>query len=135
MAVRQLQDPQRGAVEPAATQQRLGAHEGVEQGEQPPEDDRPQALLERVARGPRISGHVRDETGAPLSATVTIDAIEQRAGERWSSRPRDGRFDRLLVEPGKYAVRAEAPGRAPVTREVRVSTRPVEVELVLAPKS
>jgi hypothetical protein len=94
-----------------------------------------QALLERVARGPRISGHVRDETGAPLSAEVTIDAIELRAGERWTSRPRDGRFDRLLVEAGKYTVRAEAPGRGAVTREVRVGTRPVEVELVLAPKS
>lgn len=94
-----------------------------------------QTLLERVTRGPRISGHVRDEAGVPLSAEVTVDAIELRAGERWTSRPRDGRFDRLLVEPGKYTVRAEAPGRAPVTREVRVSTRPVEVELVLAHKS
>lgn len=93
-----------------------------------------QALLERVARGPRISGHVRDAQGKPISAEVTIDAYELRAGEKWTSRPRDGRFDRLLVEPGKYTVRARASGYAAVTKEVRVGTRPVEVELVLTKK-
>jgi hypothetical protein len=90
-----------------------------------------QALLERVARGPRISGHVRDEAGAPVEAEVTIAPIELRAGERWTSRPRDGRFDRLLVQAGKYTVRATAPGRSPASREVRVGARPVEVDLVL----
>jgi hypothetical protein len=94
-----------------------------------------QALLEHVARGPRISGHVLDEAGVPVQAEVTIDPIELRAGERWTSRPRDGRFDRMLAEGGKYTVRAEAPGRSPATREVRVTTRPVEVDLVLPPKS
>jgi hypothetical protein len=93
-----------------------------------------QALLERVARGPRISGHVRDESGTPLEAEVTIDEMQLRAGERWTSRPRDGRFDRLLVEGGRYTVRASAPDRPPVTRTVRVGTRPVEVDLVLPRK-
>lgn len=91
-----------------------------------------QALLERVARGPRISGHVRDESGRPLSAAVTIDAYALRAGETWTSRPRDGRFDRLLVEGGTYTVRAEAPGYAAAAREVRVGSKPAEVDLVLA---
>lgn len=91
-----------------------------------------QALLDRVTQGPRISGHVRDEAGAPVSAVVTIEEIELRAGERWTARPRDGRFDRMLAAGGSYTVRAEVPGRPTVTREVRVGTRPVEVELVVA---
>ncbi len=90
-----------------------------------------EALLERVARGPRVSGHVRDEAGAPVPAEVTLDVVELRAGERWTARARDGRFDRLLVEGGEVVVRAEAPGRPAVARKVRVGTRPVTVELVL----
>lgn len=93
-----------------------------------------QALLDHVTQGPRISGHVHDEAGSPVSATVTIEEIELHAGERWTARPRDGRFDRLLAAGGKYTVRAEVPGRSPITREVRVGTRPVEIDLVV-PKS
>jgi hypothetical protein len=93
-----------------------------------------QALLDRVTRGPRISGHVRDHTGAPVQAEVTLEPYELRAGERWTSRPRDGRFDRLLLEGGTYVVRATVEGRATVSKEVRVGTRPVEVELVVLAK-
>lgn len=90
-----------------------------------------QGLLERVARGMRISGHVRDEAGQPVEAVVTIDEHDLRAGERWTARPRDGRFDRLVTEEGRYTVRARAPGYAEASQEVRVGTRPVEVDLVL----
>lgn len=90
-----------------------------------------QALLERVSRGMRISGHVRDEGGEPVEAEVVIDRIELRAGERWTSRPRDGRFDRVLAQGGRYTVRARAPGFETVSKEVRVGSRPVLVELVL----
>lgn len=90
-----------------------------------------EALLERVTRGPRISGHVRDESGAPVQAEVTLEPYELRAGERWTSRPRDGRFDRVLAEGGKYTVRVQPATGPAVTREVRVGTRPVTVELVV----
>ncbi|MCA9706974.1 MAG: hypothetical protein KDK70_14065 [Myxococcales bacterium] len=90
-----------------------------------------QALLDRVADGPRISGHVRDEAGRPLEAEVVIDEVELRAGERWTSRPRDGRFDRLLARGGRYTVRAKAPGRRTVSQEVRVRDKPAVVDLVL----
>jgi len=90
-----------------------------------------ETLLDRVLQGPRISGHVVDESGAPLQAEVTLTPYELRAGERWTSRPRDGRFDRLLTDPGEYTVRAAVEGRPAVTLEVRVGTRPVEVDLVV----
>lgn len=93
-----------------------------------------EALLDRVTRGPRISGHVRDHAGAPLQAEVTLEPYDLRAGERWTSRPRDGRFDRLLVEGGTYTVRATLEGHPAITKEVRVGTRPVEVDLVLPAK-
>lgn len=90
------------------------------------------ALLDRVATGPRISGHVRDSGGAVVEASVTIDAIELVAGERWTARARDGRFDRLLARAGRYTVRAEAEGYGSASQEVRVGERPVEIDLVLA---
>lgn len=90
-----------------------------------------QTLLTRVTTGPRISGHVRNESGQPVEAEVIIDQIDQRAGERWTSRPRDGRFDRLLARGGRYTIRARAPGYREVSQEIRVRSRPVDVDLVL----
>ncbi|MCX4246957.1 M14 family zinc carboxypeptidase [Paraliomyxa miuraensis] len=93
-----------------------------------------QGLLERVDQGMRISGHVRDEAGKPVEAEVVIDQIDLRFGERWTARPRDGRFDRLMAKGGRYTVRARAAGYAEAEQEVRVGTRPVEVDLVLRRK-
>lgn len=89
------------------------------------------ALLDRVSHGMRISGHVRDEAGQPVEAEVVIDEIDLRFGERWTARPRDGRFDRLLAKGGRYTVRATASGYATAEQDVRVGTGPVEVDLVL----
>lgn len=79
-----------------------------------------QALLERVRGGPRISGHVRDPSGQPIEAQVHVAQVQLRAGERWTSRARDGRFDRLVATPGRYTLEASAPGYAPATVEVKV---------------
>ena len=92
-----------------------------------------ETLLDRVSAGPRISGHVRDEQGAAVEASVSIDELELRAGEVWMSRARDGRFDRLLATGGRYTVRAEAPGYVAVEHELRVGESPVELEFVLSP--
>ena len=40
--------------------------------------------------------------------------------ERWTTRPRDGRFARLLTAPGRYTVRVRAPGFADAMRTVDV---------------
>ncbi|MGH1341368.1 MAG: M14 family zinc carboxypeptidase [Nannocystales bacterium] len=77
-------------------------------------------LLSRVHSGPRISGHVRTAEGTPVEATVHVKEIQLRAAERWTSRARDGRFDRLLSRPGRYTLEASAPGFAPATVEVKV---------------
>jgi hypothetical protein len=97
---------------PSKPEQRLQALEGA----------RPiwAGLLDRYLQGPTLAGHVRDADGLPIVAVITIDEVKLRAGERWSSRCRDGRFDRLLTKPGTYHVRAVAGGQE-VMSEVRVS--------------
>jgi len=94
-----------------------------------------QGLLRRCVQGPTIAGRVVDAEGRPLLAEVQV--VEQRrpGGERWFSRCRDGRFFRLLAKPGRYTVRAEAPGFGPTTRRVWAGAGQVaRVELVLEPR-
>jgi len=50
-----------------------------------------------LGRGtPRIYGHVRDAAGSPVEAEIRLEGHTLHHGERWTSRPSDGRFDRLL---------------------------------------
>jgi hypothetical protein len=80
-------------------------------------------LLDRYLDGPTLSGHVSDRRGRPVKgAVVRIRQIQLRAGERWTVRPRDGRFDRFLPGPGLYHVDVVAPGFRPTTRRVRVKS-------------
>ena len=89
-------------------------------------------LLQRVLAGPRLSGHVRAPDGTPLVAEVSLEQVELRAGERWSSRASDGRYDRVLARPGRYTVRASAPGHAPFQAEVKVRGA-TDFDIVLEP--
>lgn len=77
-------------------------------------------LFERVIKGPTLVGKVRSAAGEPLEARVEILEQELRAGEVWTSRPRDGRFARMFASPGTYTVRVSADGYKPVTEKVRV---------------
>ncbi len=90
-----------------------------------------QALLDRVLLGPWIGGHVRDSAGNPVEATVMIAEHQVLEGERWTTRSRDGRFDRAVLEPGTYTLTIEADGRAAIEREVKVRSRRVELDIVL----
>ncbi len=92
------------------------------------------ALLARVHGGPRISGHVRNPAGEPLQAEVMIDEQVMRAGEHWTARARDGRYDRLLARPGRYTVRASAPGFETHTQQVKVRS-PATLDITLQPAS
>ena len=65
------------------------------------------------------------------SENRTVDELATFEGELWTSRPRDGRFDRLLPGPGPYAVRAVPEGGEAVEETVVVDGGVVEVELVL----
>ena len=90
-----------------------------------------QALLDRVDTGPWIGGHVRDAAGNPVVAKVMVAEIQTFEAERWTSRARDGRFDRAVAKPGRYTLQIEAKGHAPLEREVVVGSRPVAVDIVL----
>jgi hypothetical protein len=90
-------------------------------------------LLHRVESGPRISGRVRTSSGDPLAATVSVDEIETHAGESWTARKLDGRFDRVVPGPGRYTVRAVAPGFRPWSRTLVVRTGPLDVDVTLDP--
>lgn len=65
-----------------------------------------QGLLERVLAGPGVRGRVIDAQGRPVVAEVQIKEIALRDGERWTSRCRDGRFERMIGKPGSYTVQA-----------------------------
>ena len=73
-----------------------------------------QLLLDRYLDGPSVYGFVRDANGKPLEAEVRIAEIATREGESWTSRCRDGRFDRYLPKPGRYTL--QVPGFAAVER-------------------
>lgn len=91
-----------------------------------------QHLLERVRGGPLVSGFVRDVNGAPVVAEVVIDEHAPVGGERWTTRPRDGRFSRLLGAPGRFTLRVRAAGFTEVVRRIDVpvaGTVRVDVEL------
>jgi hypothetical protein len=90
-----------------------------------------ETLLERVLAGARISGHVADAAGKPVVAEVAIEEVQLRAEERWTTRAMDGRFDRILVAPGTYTLTVRAKGYVPVTKKVRVRSKPVELAITL----
>jgi hypothetical protein len=76
------------------------------------------ALFDRVLAGPRISGRVVDGLGRPVVAEVQLANDLPRNGEVWTSRPGDGRFDRLVDDRPLHEVRVLLPGRGPVTLPV-----------------
>lgn len=90
-------------------------------------------LLDRVATGPRVEGHTVDDRGRPLTAAITVDEIALNNGEVWTSRAHDGRFDRVVLTPGTYHLRATAPGYAPAEQTVTVGAGPARVDFVLSP--
>jgi hypothetical protein len=90
-----------------------------------------ETLLERVLEGARISGRVTDEAGNPIVAEVTIAEVQLRADEHWRTRAVDGRFDRILVAPDAYTLTVRAKGYTPVTKPVRVRSKPVEVAITM----
>jgi hypothetical protein len=87
-------------------------------------------LLARLLDGPTVFGNVSDEDGRALETELRVLEVRTHAGERWTTRPRDGRFDRLLPGPGRYRVQVSAPGYATQTRVVTVDGR-TRVDVVL----
>jgi len=92
-------------------------------------------LLDRYLDGPAVSGRVTDAAGNPAVAEVSIDEVKTAEAEAWSTRCRDGRFDRYLPAPGRYTVRARIPGQPDVTRTIEVPAGRLQVDLTVSASS
>lgn len=90
-----------------------------------------QALLDRVVDGPWIGGHVRDDAGKPLDAVVMVEEIATFEGERWTTRARDGRFDRAVTRPGRYTLLVTVDGRPAMRKDVTVGSSRKDVDIVV----
>jgi hypothetical protein len=90
-----------------------------------------QLLWDRLLDGPALSGRVLDAGGQPLE--VELRLREQRAleGERWTTRPRDGRFDRYLARAGRYRLELVRCGSVVATRVVQVGRERAQLEIRL----
>ncbi len=90
-----------------------------------------QFLLDRLAAGPSLSGHVRDEEGRSLEAVITLDQIETFEGEAHTSHPVTGRFDRILPQAGTYHLNVSKRGYTPKSVKIEVGRewKRAEVEL------
>jgi hypothetical protein len=81
-------------------------------------------MLAEVLDGPAITVHVKDSSGAPVAAEVVIEEMLPRQDERWTTRARDGRADRVVPAAGRYTVRVTGPaGCEPVRRTVEARPR------------
>ena len=90
-----------------------------------------QLLLDRYLDGPTLSGEVLGPGGRGVQAEVRIRETTTHEGERWTTRARDGRFDRFLHAAGSYHVRVSAPGYRSQTRVVKVSGKRVHLRITL----
>ena len=89
------------------------------------------AVLGRGAM--RVSGHVTNAQGQPIEAEIRLAGHTLHHGERWTSRPSDGRFDRLLPD-GTEQVRVTAVGPGGVTVEAAVDLSGQVAPIVLVLK-
>ncbi len=88
-----------------------------------------QLLLDRYLDGPTLCGEVTGPGGRVIQAEIRIKEATNHEGERWTTRARDGRFDRFLPAPGSYHVRVSAPGYKTVIRAVKVSSGRVQLKV------
>jgi hypothetical protein len=87
-------------------------------------------LADRYLDGPSLGGRVLDALGRPLEAEVSLAEVERPQKERWTSRCKDGRFDRYLAKAGTYTLRVALDGGA-VLEEKVVVDKHVERDIYL----
>jgi protocatechuate 3,4-dioxygenase beta subunit len=84
-----------------------------------------------AAQAGRVLGRVTDGIGNPVAhAQVTLVAADSARAARTAVTGETGGFEFGAVPPGRYTVRAAAPGFR--DRELRVELQPAEVETVIA---
>jgi hypothetical protein len=69
-----------------------------------------QRVALRYLDGPSLCGRVQGPDGTPVTARVALAEQTLQAGETWTTRPRDGRFDRFLAAPGRATLEITAQG-------------------------
>ena len=87
--------------------------------------------MKRLMERPAVHGYITDTTGKPIEATVQIREHKSYEAEVWNSRPSDGFFYRLLLEPGMYTIHVEAKGFISTIKKVNVQEGPVSVSIKL----
>lgn len=89
-------------------------------------------LLDRMLKGPSITGTVQDDQGRRVIAELVIEEQELKHGESWETRARDGHYFRLLKRAGTYTIRVDAPGYTTWRQRVKVSaTSPTQLDVTL----
>ncbi len=79
-------------------------------------------LFERWQRGPSLAVRAVGRTShEPLEAVVSLEEIELRAGERWTTSARTGWFHHYLPAEGTYTILLDRSGQR-VTRRVEVGS-------------
>jgi len=92
-------------------------------------------LLDVIAEGPTVSGHVLDAvTGAPLEAEVAVKEIRCFEGESHTSHPVSGRFDRLVPAPGRYHLLFKKKGYKAEEVEVSPGKEWMNIQVRLKPE-
>lgn len=77
-------------------------------------------LFDRYLGGPAVHGRVLDANGRPVIAEIAIAEVATHEQESWTTRCRDGRFDRYLPGPGKYTVQVRVDGQPAGERIIEV---------------
>ncbi len=90
------------------------------------------ALFERWLEGPSLSVRAVDSSGAPIEASVQLDQIATRAGERWTTDPDNGWFHYYLPAAGTYTVRLGTEALE-VSRDVVVGSGWTRIEIPMVP--
>lgn len=88
-------------------------------------------LLDRLLDGPGLRLTVRRADGSPAEVEVRIAEQRLRAGERWTTRPRDGCCTRLVPETGRYHIELYRGGQRLLRRAVKIGQHMLELELTL----
>lgn len=88
-----------------------------------------QGLLKRTVDGPGVYGRVVDGSGAPVVAEVIVQEQAPKRGERWTNRPRDGFYQRLVSGPGHYTVVVKVAGKRDIVRGIDVANAPVRLDI------
>lgn len=96
-------------------------------------------MLKNLQQAPAIYGKVIDEDGTPLEATVMVREHLFYEKENWTSRPSDGYFYRLVMQPGTYSIVAKKEGYLTVEKKVKLTKKSeqesVTIKMIRVPET